>query len=126
MGAYDASRFSPPAPVALVEIRDPKSSNSVGNVLMLLDSGADITLLPSAAVRRLQVPQEAAELFELMGFDGTRSTAEAVELELIFEGLTFRGRFAVVDQPEGVLGRNILNHLRLALDGPGQSWAILS
>jgi len=42
MGAYDASRFSPPAPVAHVEIRDPKSGNSVSNVLMLVDSGADI------------------------------------------------------------------------------------
>jgi hypothetical protein len=60
---------------------------------MLLDTGADITLLPSAAVRRLQISKAAGEVFELMGFDGTRSTAAAVELELVFEGLTFRGRF---------------------------------
>ncbi len=123
MGAYDASRFSPPAPVANVEIRDPKSGKSVPNVLMLLDSGADITLVSAAAVNRLQISQEASELFELVGFDGTRSTAPAVELELVFDGLTFRGRFAVVDQPEGVLGRNILNHLHLGLNGPQLSWA---
>jgi hypothetical protein len=40
-----------------------------------------------------------------MGFDGTRSSSIAVQLDLVFLGMTFRGRFPVIDQPEGVLGR---------------------
>ena len=69
-----------------------------------------------------QVPVDPAQVYELMGFDGTRSTALAVHLDLIFLGLTFRGRFLLIDQPEGVLGRNILNHLKVVFNGPGLLW----
>jgi len=85
---------------------------------MLLDTGADVTLLPRECVNQLQIPIDPSQAYELMGFDGTRSTAIAVHLDLIFLGLTFRGRFLMIDQPDGVLGRNILNHLNLAFDGP--------
>jgi len=89
---------------------------------MLLDTGADVTLLPRECANQLQIPIDPSEAYELMGFDGTRSTAIAVHLDLIFLGLTFRGRFLMIDQPDGVLGRNILNHLNLAFDGPRLLW----
>lgn len=89
---------------------------------MLIDTGADITLLPRECVRQLQIPIDAAQAYELVAFDGTRSMAAAVHLDLIFLGLNFRGRFALIDQPEGVLGRNILNHLHLAFNGPKLQW----
>jgi len=53
MPAYDAIRFTPAAPVALVVIRNPNNSDSVSDVPMLLDSGADVTLLPRSATERL-------------------------------------------------------------------------
>jgi hypothetical protein len=89
---------------------------------MLLDTGADVTLIPRECVTQLQVPADPAQTYELMGFDGTRSAAIAVHLDLIFLGLTFRGQFLMIDQPDGVLGRNVLNHLHVSFNGPRLLW----
>ena len=122
MPTYDTARFSPPAPVGLIELRNPATGKSWPNVPMLLDTGADVTLLPHECVNQLQIPIDPSQVYELMGFDGTRSTAVAVHLDLIFLGLTFRGRFLIIDQPDGVLGRNILNHLNVMFNGPRLLW----
>jgi len=60
MPAYDATQFDPPAPVAGVAIRSRESGVTLSGVIMLLDSGADVTLLPQAAVEqrnRFQYPK---------------------------------------------------------------------
>ena len=46
MPEYDADRFHPPAPVASVSLRNVQSGAGVSDVRLLLDSGADVTLLP--------------------------------------------------------------------------------
>ena len=125
MPTYDSVRFSPAAPVALIGLRDTSGSRVVSDVPMLLDTGADITLLPSGAVNQLAVPLDPAQIYELMGFDGARSKAQAVHLDLMLLGLTFRGRFLLIDQPEGVLGRDILNHLNVGLNGPRLVWEVI-
>jgi hypothetical protein len=53
MPAYDATLFDPPAPVAMVTVRSPTTGVSVDNVAMLIDTGADVTILPRAPVERL-------------------------------------------------------------------------
>jgi len=37
-------------------------------------------------------------------------------------GLNFTGDFLVARTPHGIIGRNILNHLHLVLDGPNLQW----
>jgi hypothetical protein len=54
----------------------------------------------------------------LMGFDGHKSIAQVVYLDLIFLNKTFKGKFLVINQDIGILGRNILNRISLLLDGP--------
>ena len=54
MPTYDASRYNPPAPVAHVTLRDSSTGTLLPNVPLLIDTGADITLLPSTAVQRLR------------------------------------------------------------------------
>ena len=46
MAAYDGAHFDPPAPVAVVTLRDAGTGRTVEDVVLLLDSGADVTLLP--------------------------------------------------------------------------------
>ena len=125
MAAYDAVNFSPAAPVARIDLRDGASGKVCANVAMLLDSGADVTLLPRDCINRLQMPIDPSQVYDLMGFDGARSSAVAVHLDLIFLGTTFRGRFLVIDQSDGVLGRDILNHLHIALNGPMLLWDVI-
>jgi len=122
MPAYDAIRFTPPGPLALVTFRNIATGASASDVPMLLDSGADMSLVPRQAVRPLGVSIDPAVVYELMGFNGNRSLAQAVHLDLVFLGRTFRGRFLLSDHECGILGRNILNHLSLSLDGPSLTW----
>ena len=120
MQAYEAARFDPPAPLALVVVRSRGRGLLIPDVPMLLDTGADVSLLPRPQVERLVSPD--APRYELQAFDGTRSTAPAAAAELLFVGKSFRGQFLLADGWHGVLGRNILNNLSLLFDGPSQRW----
>ena len=120
MTPYDAARFDPPAPVALVTVNSAKAGMTLRDVPMLLDTGADVSLLPRAHVASLVTSD--AKQYELEAFDGTRSSAPAVVAELQFLGKSFRGQFLLVDGWHGVLGRNVLNNLSLVFDGPSQQW----
>jgi hypothetical protein len=58
-----------------------------------------------------------------MGFDGSTSIAQVVRLNMELLGKTFKGKFLLVDQEWGLIGRDVLNHLSLFFDGPRLSWA---
>jgi hypothetical protein len=89
---------------------------------MLIDTGADITLLPRARVNELGIVTNPDIKYELMGFDGRTCEVQATELDLIFQRRVFRGRFLVTQQEVGFLGRDVINHLALVLYGPGMVW----
>ena len=120
MQDYDAARFDPPAPIALVTVFSPQVGIIIHEVPMLLDTGSDVSLLPRSQVARLLTLD--AEQYELEAFDGTKSTAPAIMAELRFLGKSFHGQFLLIDGWHGVLGRNVLNNLRLLFDGPAQGW----
>jgi len=122
MAAYDATWFDPPAPLARVCLRNPTSGAEWSDAPPLIDSGADVTLVPQAALNRLGVPAIADRQYELVGFDGTTTFAPIVRLDLVFCRRTFRGQFLVIDQEWGVLGGNVLNAVPLLLDGPRLAW----
>jgi hypothetical protein len=124
MPAYDASRFDPPAPVAMVTLRNQGNLTVVSDVPMLLDSGADVSLVPETVVRSLGVSPLAGRQHELVGFDGKSVLAGVVLIELVLANRIFRGQFLLIDQAWGILGRNILNHLSILMDGPHSSWEI--
>ena len=121
MPAYSGDGFVPPAPVARAVLRHPDTGASLADVRMLIDSGADATLLPRPAIASLNLAG-TGERYLLESFDGTTDECEAVVAVLVFQGKSFRGRFLQVESEVGVIGRNILNHLRLLLDGPALNW----
>jgi hypothetical protein len=122
MPAYDAVLFSPPAPLENVTLRNPANGRVVSGVPMLLDSGADVTLVPRRHLADLHATIGSQTDYELTGFDGQTSIAPSIELHMIFLGRTFRGRFLVSDNEYGILGRNVLNCLSLVFDGPRLTW----
>lgn len=123
MPAYDAARFDPPAPVTQVILRNSERGNTVSGVDMLLDSGADVTLVPHSVVNRPEISPATGHVYELMGFDGTISRAFVAHLNLLFLNRTFRGRCVLIDQEWGIIGRDILNLVVVLLDGPKSSWS---
>ena len=121
MPPYDDDLFVPAAPVARVSLRNPDRADGIANVLMLIDSGADATLLPKSAVASLGLTG-TGERYQLVAFDGTTNESEAVRAVLVFLNKTFSGRFLQVETEVGVIGRNVLNRVRLLLDGPVLQW----
>ncbi len=121
MPPYDDRLFVPPAPLARVVVRHPEREQSVEDVPMLIDSGADATLLPRSAATSLGL-EATGERYQLVGFDGAVSESEAVHASLGFLRRNFRGRYLLTEAEVGVIGRDILNHIRLLLDGPAFHW----
>jgi hypothetical protein len=122
MLGYDRNWFDPPAPLAHVTVRNPMNDSSWIDVPMLLDSGADITMLPSAVVDRIGVSIVPDQKYELVSFDGNASFATLVQLELVFLHRTFRGQYLLIDQEWGIIGRNIMNRIPLLFNGPHLEW----
>ncbi len=124
MPKYDSDFASPPAPVARVTIRNPNASKSVTGVPLLIDTGADATLIPHAILPFLDILEDAIERTEysLMGFDGTLSPALLVRVELEFLGRRLAGEYLLTETNYGVMGRDVLNFFRIVFDGPRQEW----
>jgi len=120
MPGYEAARFDPPAPLAQVTVKSEQLGIVIRDVPMLLDTGADVSLLPRSQVAALASAD--AKQYELEAFDGTTSTAPAVTVELQFLDKSFRGQFLLIDGWHGILGRNVLNNLSVLFDGPSQKW----
>ena len=112
--AYDVS-LDPPAPVVPVRISGPVGEEAV-MLPMLVDTGADCTLVPAPIVRRLGLPQ--IDVIGLTGVGGAKrqATVHAAAVEL--GGFRLLAR-VVAFLDEAILGRDVLNHAVVRLDGPG-------
>ena len=93
--------------------------------MLLIDSGADTTLLPRYAVQNLELKTSDRPEYELVGFDGSRSKFPAVDIDMIFQNQIFRGRYLIIDSDRGILGRDILSSVAILLDGPRQEWSVV-
>lgn len=124
MPNYDAQRFNPPAPLAKVTLRNPETGVELRDVRMLIDTGADVTLLPAESVAILGINTNANQQYELVGFDQSTSKADMAVLALVFQGKTFRGQFLLIEQEWRILGRKLLNAVPHLLDGPHFTWDV--
>jgi predicted aspartyl protease len=110
---YDG-RLDPPGPVLPVRIATPGSESAV--VLeVLLDTGADCTLVPRALARTLGLPAVDQVWVEGVGGSARRATVHAARVE--FGGVRCLAR-VVGFGDEAVLGRDLLNRVVALLDGP--------
>jgi predicted aspartyl protease len=119
--AYDAS-LDPPGPVVPVRISGPVGEEAV-MLPMLVDTGADCTLVPASIVRRLGLPQ--VDVVGLTGVGGARSraTVHAASVELGGAHLIAR---VVAFADEAILGRDVLNQVVVTLDGPGLAISLVA
>ena len=108
---YDPS-YRPAAPVVPVGVS--ALGGDAVMVPMLIDTGADVTLLPADLVRRLRLPQ--VDAITVSGFGGARQRATVHVATLTLGGRPLTAR--VVASNEALLGRDVLEHFELELDGP--------
>lgn len=57
MPPYDDRLFVPPAAVLNARLRNPQNGAIIPDVLLLIDTGADVTLLPLGAVNAGEIEQ---------------------------------------------------------------------
>lgn len=89
---------------------------------MLIDSGSDVSLIPQTSIDELELEIDQNAGYELQGFDGHSSLAQAVTLDVIFAKKLIRGKYVVVNSGMGILGRDVINHLAILLNGPRLNW----
>ena len=79
MPKYDAENFDPPAPVAYVTLRNSATGVSLSDIPMLIDTGADVTLVPSVYANELDVEEFTDALLGLLedvaGFETAKETS---------------------------------------------------
>ncbi len=124
MPVYESDLYSPPAPVARVTLRNPESGLRLADVPLIIDSGADVTLLPRAVIEFMGIAIDTETNYELRGVDDIITYSPAVYAEVVFAQTTFRGEYLLMEQEVGLLGRDILKHVSLLLDGPHLVWEI--
>ena len=119
---YDAQGFNPPAPIALITLREMVRRKQVSKVKMLLDTGADMTLLPRESVAKLGIAFDPERVERLIGFGDGVTLVPLVYLQIVFAGERFSGEYGVIDDECGIIGRDLLNRCLLCFDGPNLSW----
>jgi len=83
---------------------------------MLVDTGADATLVPARIVHRLGLP--AVDVVAVSGVDGLKQRATVHLAWVELAELRVKARI-IAFADEAILGRDVLNQGIVTLDGPG-------
>jgi predicted aspartyl protease len=114
---YDDT-YSPPVPVCQVSFSVARTGRSVGPLGAILDTGADGTLVPQRHLDAIG----ARRVMEtgLRSQWGERRVVVLYLVTLHIGEFELPGTYVVGDEQsdEIVLGRNVLNRLKIWLDGP--------
>lgn len=121
---YDFSVF-PPAPQLEIRLIAQPHGATYGPIVAFVDTGADATIIPLAIVRELQAG--VVTLKTVRGYTGGRRTVRTYLVDLQVGAFTLPGVEIVGDDATDVvlLGRDVLNKLRLLLDGPAHRTQLL-
>jgi len=113
---YNAVDFDPAAPVIEVEVifEDVESHT----LSMQVDSGADITCIPK---RIIPVSEDLSYSYSyIVGYDGVKVVRKTYHIAVrVEERVVYDIEALPIDGDIGLAGRDLLNSLRLTLDGPG-------
>jgi predicted aspartyl protease len=117
---YSYTAFtSIPAPFVHVTLRCRETGMEVAAVPALIDTGADCTVLPARLVGELSLVPMGRLLIEGLGGRVSEMPTYAVEVAIRNLRQVIVKVLAADGEPVVLLGRDVLNHFRILLDGPG-------
>lgn len=111
------------APFAWIHVIDRVSGLREDDVPMLLDTGADVTLLPRRPSFGREIPY-VGKTYKVDDVGGGRRELPAINVTLSIETIVINSLCLVDDRQEGLLGRNVLNLFRVELDARNKTWVI--
>lgn len=126
-GRYSHStQQSPPIPTVELTLRSPDGKPSSRPLVALVDTGADITLVPLAHLEQIGAPE--LDEVRLRSHWGSYSTVTTYLVDIEMGAGTQPDVEVVGDLHSDtiLLGRNVLNKLLLLIDGPHQITDVLS
>jgi predicted aspartyl protease len=121
-----SDRYHPPMPAVEVALGSPEADFSVGPLPSIIDTGADITIVPREHLMHLNAPVVASGY--LRSPWGGRYNVKIYEVNIRVGGHNLY-EVEVAGEPGGrevLLGRNVLNQLDLRLDGPDETVIVLA
>jgi predicted aspartyl protease len=107
--------FDPPAAVLPVRIAGLGAGDPAVLLRMLVDTGADCTLIPARIARSLRLP--IVDKIRVIGLGGKPIAAPVHAARVRLGALHALARVVAMGD-EALLGRDLLNRLVLRIDGP--------
>jgi len=112
---YDAS-MKPPGPVAAVIVSHPTSSTATSALPGKMDTGSDITVIPTSVINLVRAAARGRGW--LRHHDGSLKPLLLYILNFSVDGHLLRDVTCLAaDRANVLLGRDILNHFAITLDG---------
>lgn len=113
-----ATRYFPAAPQVEIWLGPPDGSFRLGPLQALIDTGSDATVVPQAMLRPLRLQVDDRKY--LRSPWGDRHVVDIFMMDIGIVGLRLPVVEVVADTigDEVIVGRNVLNMLRVLLDGP--------
>lgn len=107
----------PPAPFLDLAVHHPEDLAQTIHIRAKIDTGADISAIPTSLVAQLELPITSKIIVE--GYDGVPTAMSTYGVLFEIEQAHFRSQ-EVITIPETyvLLGRDVLNHFYLHLNGP--------
>lgn len=121
---YD-TRYEPPFPAVPISLVNKEESLTISVDDALLDTGADGTLVPIAHLQEILAP--ALTDARIRSHWGEWRIVQLFAVNIEFGDLSLTNMFVIGDEQgeDVILGRNVLNKLRLLLDGPSSLMEML-
>ncbi len=112
-----SSDYHPSMPMVDLSIGLPLTEPTVG-LQAIVDSGADATMIPVEYLRQIGARRSRKALMRGVTGDGTLVDLFAVAVQLGSYQQRFLEVVGVTDSDEAIVGRDVLNHLMVTLNGP--------
>ncbi len=109
-----SAEYEPPCPVLTIRVAAP-SGGAAFALLAVVDTGADITLVPEALARTLDLP--VVSHVRIAGVTGAAARADVLAADIDLSGNRVLAEIVAFGN-EAIVGRDLLNRLVLRLDGP--------
>lgn len=121
---YNDAILKPPGPVIDVSVRPAGQNAPVQSKLGELDTGAAISIIPHEIATQLRLTPERQVL--MLGYDENETKRWTYIVDLEIAGYTLEA-VSVVAAPRDtiLLGRDVLNHFVITLDGKAQTFEIV-